>query len=282
MKARIAALPTILTLGNAFSGFIAIGYVAKAQSLSGPATAPDTGQFGVLMERAGWLVLLALVFDALDGKVARIVNGESDFGVQLDSLADAISFGVAPAMMVMAMAQQQEFLRRVAWGASCLFVGCALLRLARYNVESARRGATCEYFIGLPSPAAAGTVVSLVMVRYHVLGVSEELPLVRENVVLPVMETVAHFLPVVMVVLAIMMVSRLKYVHLLNKYLKDQEGFGYLVILLIVGLFFFFTRPFSIPLAFLIYLAWGLLVEARQLLLRRRESSTTPPGSTTV
>ena len=254
---RIAALPTILTLGNAFCGFLAIMYVARAYYFMGEANGGV--MFGEKMELAGWMIMLALVFDALDGKVARMVKGESNFGAQLDSLADAISFGVAPAIMAMAMSWQWGELARIGWASSALFMVCALLRLARYNVESEAGSEGTSYFAGLPTPAAGGFVASLVIMRYNIVDSLPEDFAPIASQLLPVMDRLAKYLPLLAVALALLMVSRVRYIHLANKLLKDQEAFGYIVGLVLAGFFLYFTRPFSIPLAFLIYIVWGLV-----------------------
>ena len=271
MRRRVAALPAILTLGNAFCGFIAIAYVAKASRALG--AVPE--QFESCMEAAGWFVLLAMVFDALDGKVARLMRAESDFGVQLDSLADAVSFGVAPALMVLAVAQREETpLFRIALAASCLYVICALLRLARYNVMTPHETEGNNHFTGLPTPAAAGVIASLVTMTYY--AADKDLKVVALKIQ-PAMDMLGQFLlPAIVVILALLMVSQVRYVHLLNKYLRDQEAFDFIVIIALVGLFFFFARPFSIPLAFLLYVCWGLGGHTVRLALARKRRRSTP------
>ena len=108
-----------------------------------------------------WLLIASMVCDAADGRVARIFNAQSEFGVQLDSLADAISFGVAPAWLVFHWG-----LTPLGFGGvvvSFVYVGCALMRLARFNVAAASEGAKPRFFTGLPSPLAAGALISVVL-----------------------------------------------------------------------------------------------------------------------
>lgn len=104
-------------------------------------------------------ILLAAVFDGLDGKVARLVNGASDFGVQLDSLADVISFGVAPAFLIYSW-QLSEF-GRIGLMVTFLFVACGALRLARFNVQT--KTVSNLFFVGMPIPGAAGVLVSSIL-----------------------------------------------------------------------------------------------------------------------
>jgi CDP-diacylglycerol--serine O-phosphatidyltransferase len=157
-----AVLPTLLTLCNAACGFGAISIAAKV--------GPDHFK-GIELITAAQLIFLAMLFDALDGSAARLTNQTSDFGAQLDSLCDAISFGVAPAFIMLQLIHPDHHLMdtivqapfnyhpRILWGIAVLFMWCALLRLGRFNVESDEEDSH-EFFSGLPSPAAAGVVAS--------------------------------------------------------------------------------------------------------------------------
>ena len=138
----IFLLPSLLTTGNLFSGFLALVLVADSR-----------------FTEAAVAILVAMVLDMLDGKVARLTKTTSQFGVEFDSLADVVSFGVAPAFMLYAFALRP--LGRAAWLGAFLFAICGALRLARFNVYA---GVTDRrYFVGLPIPAAAGIVASVVL-----------------------------------------------------------------------------------------------------------------------
>jgi len=135
----IFLLPSLLTTGNLFCGFLAIVLSAQARFVE-----------------AAVAVFVGMILDILDGKVARLTRTTTQFGVEFDSLADVVSFCVAPAFMLYALALQQ--FGRVAWLGAFLFVICGALRLARFNVY---QGVTDRrYFVGLPTPAAAGIVAS--------------------------------------------------------------------------------------------------------------------------
>jgi CDP-diacylglycerol---serine O-phosphatidyltransferase len=138
----IFLLPSLLTTGNLFCGFLALILTTQ-------------GRF----TEAAIAVFVAMVMDILDGKVARLTKTTSQFGVEFDSLADVVSFGVAPAFMVYSMALAS--LGRAAWLGAFLFVICGALRLARFNVYTGV--ADRRYFVGLPIPAAAGMVGSVVL-----------------------------------------------------------------------------------------------------------------------
>lgn len=143
-------LPNFFTLSSIGAGLYSIHLSTTAQSVSG-------------FSLAAWLLVVSMVCDAFDGRVARMTRTESELGIQLDSLADAISFGVAPAFLLFHWGMAD-------WGLAGFFVafayvGCAVLRLARFNVLAARGEGveTKKYFLGLPTPLAAGAVVGLVM-----------------------------------------------------------------------------------------------------------------------
>ncbi|MDP3517835.1 MAG: CDP-diacylglycerol--serine O-phosphatidyltransferase [Pseudohongiella sp.] len=145
----IYLLPNILTLGALFAGFYAI-------------IAGMDGNFNA----AGWAILIAAVMDGLDGRVARLTNTQSAFGAQFDSLADMVSFGVAPALIVFSWALSS--LGNAGWAASFIYMSCAALRLARFNVQLGT--VDKRFFVGLQSPVAAGLVTFMVWVaaKYEV------------------------------------------------------------------------------------------------------------------
>ncbi|MGH9367647.1 MAG: CDP-diacylglycerol--serine O-phosphatidyltransferase [Thermoanaerobaculia bacterium] len=135
-------LPTLFTVGNLFCGYLSIW-------------ASIRGTF----EAAAGLIIGASVLDALDGRIARLTNSTSAFGEEYDSLADLVSFGVAPA--VLAYAWGLADFRRMGWLASFLFVVCGSMRLARFNIQA--KVVDKRYFVGLPIPAAAATISTLVL-----------------------------------------------------------------------------------------------------------------------
>ena len=137
----IYLLPNLLTTGTLFGGFYAI-------------LASLDGRF----EAAAIAVFVAMFFDGLDGRVARMTNTQSQFGVQYDSLSDMVAFGVAPAVMMYTWMLQP--VGTLGWAAAFIFVSCAALRLARFNVQS--ETADRKYFTGLASPPAAALLAGMV------------------------------------------------------------------------------------------------------------------------
>ncbi len=143
----IYLLPNLVTTIALFSGFYAI-------------LASMDGKF----EAAAIAIFVAMVFDGLDGRVARMTNTQSDFGVEYDSLSDMVSFGVAPA--VVCYSWMLSDLGKVGWAAAFLYVSCAALRLARFNVQV--ESADSRFFVGLASPSAAALVAGMVWVGHDV------------------------------------------------------------------------------------------------------------------
>jgi CDP-diacylglycerol--serine O-phosphatidyltransferase len=141
----IYLLPNMLTLGALFSGFYAI-------------IACMSGNFN----EAGWAIMIAGILDGLDGRIARLTNTQSAFGAQFDSLSDMVSFGVAPALIMFSWAFAP--LGRLGWAASFIYMSCAALRLARFNVQLGT--VDKRFFVGLQSPLAAGVVTFLPWVGY--------------------------------------------------------------------------------------------------------------------
>src|SRR6478752_7195834 len=142
VRRGVALLPSLFTMGNMFCGYACIVYSLR-------------GDF----ETAAPFIGIAVVLDMLDGRIARLTGTASDFGVELDSLADVISFGVAPAILSFAWGLQP--LGRLGYAAGFLYVSAAALRLARFNIQSAAV-TDKRYFVGMPSPPAAGIAASTV------------------------------------------------------------------------------------------------------------------------
>lgn len=184
---------------------------------------------------AAYVLILAAVFDGLDGKVARLVKGTSEFGVQLDSLCDLVSFGVAPAMLVYAWVLEPY--GRIGLMAVFLFVACGALRLARFNVQAGK--ISSAYFVGLPIPAAAAFIASgVIFVNYLSLNLDRTF--------------LSVFFVVSIYILAFLMVSTVPFYSFKKvNYLKEKP-FNALVIfvlvIFVVGMYFellFFVLVFG-------------------------------------
>ena len=238
----IAVLPTMFTLANLLSGFLAI-FLASRDPV---ATQLPFGWSPLTC--AVVAVFMGMIFDALDGRIARLTNQTSELGEQLDSFADMVTFGVAPAFIAimlvdvdipfLAQGKGDNLLDRAVLITGALYCACAALRLARFNVE-VKSAAVADHmsFKGLPSPGAAGTVASIVLLHEHLLA-----PLMREHLATP-LEPRDESWPlwlskvgmiIVMLLVAFAMVSRLRYSHVLNRYFRGKASFN-TIVLCVVG-----------------------------------------------
>jgi CDP-diacylglycerol---serine O-phosphatidyltransferase len=219
MRRGVYFLPSMATLGNALCGFAAI-YVCtlNPDNVGSDPWAKAMASASTLI--ATYLVLIAAVFDALDGRLARMTRATTDFGGQLDSLADVISFGCAPAFIALHLFKQHGpedpplFLSRLVFAIGLLYVACAAIRLARFNVMNEHGAQHHQSFQGLPSPGAGLCVVAWVML-------SQELLLRGWNVLSIVITSIV---PVVMLACALLMVSNMYYPHLVNAFMQGRKS----------------------------------------------------------
>lgn len=227
----MSVFPTLCTLGNLLAGFAAIHYAAKPMAFEGP-----WDWSGLYF--AAVLVFVGMIFDAFDGALARLTRSTSELGAQLDSLADIVTFGVAPAFMTVMLVshylgtdgtnytiigpEADTVFGRVVWGAAAMYVCCAALRLARFNVETPTAAAEDHrFFRGLPSPGAAGAVASVILLHQALArNVEAGEPIVR---------AAALGIPFITVICAGAMVSSLPYSHVINRYLRGRRSFRYVV-----------------------------------------------------
>jgi CDP-diacylglycerol--serine O-phosphatidyltransferase len=253
---HITVLPSLVTILNGVCGFTAIVFASKG---------PEAG-IGQLsyFAMACYMILAAMIADMLDGRLARISQNTSSFGGQLDSLCDTISFGVAPAFLMLKVFEHKlagfaeinpasgSFLQRFIWVAAAAYVSCAAIRLARFNVENEENESAHMSFVGLPSPAAAGVLVSLVMVQQQTLpelfARNPQAYRICEN-------TIVYTLPFLALGTAILMVSRIRYPHTLNQYLKGKKPFAYLIWALLLLALIVGTRLAALVLIFCGYAA---------------------------
>src|SRR5438874_5088977 len=167
-------LPSLATLGNAVCGFAAM-YVATLAAMGAQVTTSHDKWTRWWAEHgfvgAAYLIFIAMIFDALDGRLARLTRHTTDFGGQLDSLADVISFGAAPAFIALQVfkfdgPEQMPFVfSRLIWAIGALYFSCAAIRLARFNVSNEHGEQHHFSFLGLPSPGAGGTVAAWILMQ---------------------------------------------------------------------------------------------------------------------
>jgi CDP-diacylglycerol--serine O-phosphatidyltransferase len=235
----ITVLPSLVTILNGVCGFAAIVFASKGDGMSKPL---NTSYFAV----SAYLILLAMVADMLDGRLARMSQSTSSFGGQLDSLCDVISFGLAPAFLMLKVMESklggieqlnpvlESFLLRFIWLTAAVFVSCAAIRLARFNVENEEDESAHMSFMGLPTPAAAGVIASLVIFQQET---SADFAASGFNAQYPYANILIYTLPFLAVWAAILMVSRIRYPHIVNQYIRGKKPFSHLIrVLLFLGL----------------------------------------------
>lgn len=274
---RIYFLPNLMTAGNLFCGFIAVIKCIQARLIT------DAGEYASLhpglhalelYTQAVWFILIAVVFDALDGRLARWGGRTSLFGAEFDSLADVVSFGVAPALMVffliLAPREEYQWFRELGWFIAFIYLLCGAVRLARFNVITnplLHRAETesSKDFVGLPIPAAAGTVASLVLLLVNFAKNDREL---RQL-------TVA--LPLLLILVAFLMVSTVRYPSFKQVNWETKTRFQTFVGIIIAGLLVVKLREVAAFFLFLGYIAYGLVAHyqraarhARMRVLRKR------------
>jgi CDP-diacylglycerol--serine O-phosphatidyltransferase len=242
---KIAAVPSMLTLGNLLCGFHAVYFASKGTPQG--------------LELAAWMVLLAMVFDAVDGLAARLTHVESRFGAELDSLADVVSFGAAPAFLVAVLSAQADLQhQRLVWMSCMVYVVCAALRLARFNVQTGLDEESHRSFTGLPSPVAAGQVVSLVILHIHLLETY------KWTIVSRLLPTIAFFA-------GALMVSRVPYPHLVSRLLRRRHTFAEFFLLALAVLLVATAPEFTLATGFSLYTAAGIVIAIHRAIVRRAE-----------
>jgi len=271
----------MVTLGNFLCGFAAIWFVIRALAPgSGVEPLVDWGQNDLFVLSA-WLILLAMVFDFLDGAVARLTKTESAFGAEMDSLADVVSFGIAPALLVLAICHDAHIATKGTAVVAGLYAVFAALRLARYNVESGTirpetkdKMASKEYFHGLPSPAAAGVLATLILFHYKIVGAgSEEYFVYRLQGFLKTysrQDLILVLIQIIMLLIGLLMVSRIKFLHLGNTLLKQRKSFSHLVILVGIVCIFLMKPEHVLAVGFTGYVLVGCVLGLRRMLVDRR------------
>jgi CDP-diacylglycerol--serine O-phosphatidyltransferase len=282
----VAVFPTMFTLANLVCGFFAIAVASRVGSPTditikkapeiainnpvNPLAAFDPSDPTHNIMLSGWLIFLAMIFDALDGHVARLVKITSDFGAQLDSLCDLVTFGVAPAFLVVKMCPDLTFFHREAmWIIAAAFAACAAMRLARFNVETDDDDDHLN-FIGLPAPAAAGSIAGFAILFYTLRVQGSRLPYADD-----VDWYMRRVLPVFTMILSALMVSRIPYPHVMNQLLSGQRSLGHIVALLFSAVVIIAVQGYSVPIICSLFVLGPPLRYAWQR-WRNRQQETEP------
>ncbi len=245
-RIQIYLLPNLMTAGNLFCGFVALTKIVEADAAA--------GSFNTAIRHALFFILLACIFDLLDGRVARWGGHESPFGRQFDSLADLISFGAAPAFLVHRIVLKDVFLeyQEIGWFIASVYLICGALRLARFNCLASLPGASgTREFLGFPIPAAAALVASLTL--FIMWWEDREFPVGRWR----------YVLPFILVFLSIMMISDVRYPSFKSINLSVQRPFAKLAVAAVfIGVLIVLRDkilPLVLPIIFTAYLVYGFI-----------------------
>jgi CDP-diacylglycerol---serine O-phosphatidyltransferase len=246
-RLKIYFLPNLMTAGNLFCGFLALTKIVEADR--------GSESFDRVIHHALFLILLACVFDLLDGRVARMGGNESPFGREFDSLADIVSFGAAPAFLVHRIVLADVFPEQYhafGWFIASVYLICGAFRLARFNcLATMNGGGGGKEFLGFPIPAAAGLVASLTLLLLWLNGKD-------------FLHTKWRFLlPVILLFLSAMMVSEVKYPSFKSLDFRAKRSFFKMLGIVICIGFLIILRekvlPVVAPMLFTIYLLYGFV-----------------------
>jgi CDP-diacylglycerol---serine O-phosphatidyltransferase len=260
---RISVVPCLVTLANAVCGFASIHFAALGMNNPGLLERPPLTYFAA----SAWMIFFAMVADAVDGWVARMSRSSSSFGGQLDSLADVISFGAAPAFLMLRVVESSlreiqpaipifgSILGRLLWLIAAAYLCCTALRLARFNVENSPDETAHQEFKGLPSPAAAGVVAALVLLQSDLYqdfqqGMAKPITIFGSKWII-------YLLPVFTLTAALLMVSRIRYPHVINLYIRGRKPFSYLVWIVLGALLLNWQLQMTLAISFTLFAASG-------------------------
>jgi CDP-diacylglycerol---serine O-phosphatidyltransferase len=227
----VFVLPSLFTVGNIFCGYYAI--LATMQGNYGP---------------AAHAIGIAMLLDMIDGRIARLTNSCTGFGLQLDSLADVISFGIAPSVLVLVWGLS-ALDQRLAWTAAFTFTICGAMRLARFNVQAGN----LKHFVGLPIPAGGGAIAATV--HFFVDPVKSPLG--------------SNLMVAAVFILSFLMISTIRYSSLKQLTLGKKSHLTILIIALLVALIFYLSRPTLLALA-VAYCASGPLSKLYSMIRHRK------------
>ncbi len=266
---NIAVLPSLITLCNGLCGFASITFAMRGMAdpeghwLQNPQVSYFTA--------AAWFIGIGMICDGLDGFVARKSGSMSDFGGQLDSMSDIITFGIAPAILMLTVLDSSwkgmigpvgpifgGWSGKLLWTVAALYVACAMLRLAKFNVETDTDESSHSKFSGMPSPGAAGVVGSLVLLY------SDFLPELQSGVPCPgVVNATSKFivftLPIFTIMVSLLMVSSVEYSHVVSRYIRGRKPFEHLAMLVIILVLLSWIPQVTLAVAAQIYLFSGII-----------------------
>ncbi len=262
---RIYFLPNLMTAGNLFCGFAAVIKCIQARLLT------DGGEYlalhpnlswMALYTQAVWLILVAVIFDSLDGRLARMGGRTSLFGAEFDSLADVVSFGVTPALMVffliLAPREDYQWFRELGWLIAFIYLLCGAVRLARFNVITnpllhRAESESHKDFVGLPIPAAAGTVASLVLLLLNLTANAKEL------------RFWALALPFILILVSMLMVSTVRYPSFKQVNWETKTRFRSFVGVFVAIVMLWRLQEVALFFIFIAYISYGIFTHYQRV-----------------
>jgi CDP-diacylglycerol--serine O-phosphatidyltransferase len=280
----ISILPSLLTIGNFACGLLSVILCVQSSFAYGLGDAENIAKSHVLFESACLFVFIGMLFDLLDGRVARMTNSQSELGGQLDSLADMCNFGIAPAV-VLATVWIRVMPGDTKWWsfslvASTIYASCAMLRLAIYNLSISSEAKT--NFSGLPSPGAAGTVIGAALFfsqsyvveiwrkvyQFVFSDICDKIGIDRDYRAVAV-----YFFSAYVIIVGLLMVSKFRFAHVANIWLGKTKKVSVLIIMIaIISLLCMHrTRPIVIFIGFTAYIAICLFINIRNRIKKDSE-----------
>ncbi|OGS39058.1 MAG: hypothetical protein A2551_05765 [Elusimicrobia bacterium RIFOXYD2_FULL_34_30] len=256
IKRGIYILPSIFTVANIGAGFMSLHYSINNN-----------------FSYAAWAIIIAIIMDITDGRIARAMHAESSFGVELDSLADFFSFGIAPSVLMYQM--HLKGLGKIGLGIAIFFVIASALRLARFNSASHQNNEIKPHFEGLPTTAAGGIIASFVL-SYELFEIGPELTAKTIPLIMKKMPLFFQIMPFLMVLISILLISKIKYSNFKKINFSRPHSFQFFV-LLVVSLILIFTYPQNtIFIIYILYFLSGIIGYFLRLFhLRKREDNCT-------
>jgi CDP-diacylglycerol--serine O-phosphatidyltransferase len=276
----VYSLPSLATLGNAVCGFGAI-WIAVLEPTS---VSNDPGTRFLLQYHflaSAYLIFIAQLFDAIDGRLARFARHTTDFGGQLDSMADVVSFGVAPAVLALKVFNDfmleaspglPPVITRMVWAMGALYMCCAMIRLARFNVSNEHGELHHFSFLGLPSPGAAAVIASFVLVQQDLIEGTAHSQLLHHGPMYNVSFAMVCLLPPLVMCAGLLMVSTIRYPHLVNRYLRGRRSIGRLILALAILLLLVIAHRYTLAAGTLVYTFWGPTAQAIARIRKRTAS----------
>jgi CDP-diacylglycerol---serine O-phosphatidyltransferase len=292
-RKAVYVIPSLLTTANIFCGFYSVISSVRGISVLGLNAFLNDATSGWANEstlplaiehfdRAAITIGFAALFDLLDGRVARMTNTTSEFGVELDSIADVVSFGLAPAVLAFVWGYGQvPDLRNVGWAASFLFLICGALRLARFNVQARQTKPNMpmknpkdkKAFVGLPIPFGAAMIASIVHFSPRPLAFIDAIQVPFSSQFLPVNTKVTTAIFAALVIgLAFLMVSTLRYSSFKNVGAKNTNPRVLILAFALVGLVLWFYSRWALVIVSTVYVAHGITGKLWSLVRARRHA----------